>query len=177
MAIMAMRSSALKHILSILKKHTGASGEVSIKWCDDAEIQILNHQFRGMNKPTNVLSFPANNTFTHVCSEPVGERAISPCAHSALTSDARLWRDGASCESQKTFTEANIYLGDIAISLETIVREAKEQGKTVNDHLTHMVVHGVLHLLGYDHEHDEEAEIMEALEIKILKQLGITNPY
>jgi probable rRNA maturation factor len=70
------------------------------------------------------------------------------------------------------------YIGDIAISIDTIKREALEQDKAIKDHLRHMVVHGTLHLLGYDHEESEkEAEEMEALEIDILEKFGINNPY
>lgn len=68
-------------------------------------------------------------------------------------------------------------LGDIAISYETCVREATEKGVSVQDHVTHLVIHGILHLLGYDHISDVEAEEMEALEIKALAKLGISNPY
>lgn len=68
-------------------------------------------------------------------------------------------------------------LGDIAISLETVRTEANEQGKTLVDHFTHMLVHGFLHLLGYDHVSDAEADIMESLEIKILSAMNIDNPY
>lgn len=70
-----------------------------------------------------------------------------------------------------------LYLGDIAISFETVSREAVEGQKTLTHHLTHMIVHGILHLLGYDHETDEEAEEMEGLEIKILHVLDISDPY
>lgn len=106
--------------------------DVSIKLTGDKEIAALNHQFRGMNKPTNVLSFPSNDMN---------------------------------------------YLGDIAISLETVKREAKAQKKTFEAHLTHMVVHGMLHLLGYDHEDEHDAEDMEALEVKILRRVKVENPY
>jgi probable rRNA maturation factor len=68
-------------------------------------------------------------------------------------------------------------LGDVAIALGTVKREAKEQGKSVSDHLTHLMVHAVLHLLGYDHEADPDAEEMEALERKALARLGIADPY
>lgn len=71
----------------------------------------------------------------------------------------------------------NIPLGDIVLSLPTIKREAKEQGKTFDDHLRHLVIHGLLHLVGYDHENDKDAKKMETLEISILKQMGIKNPY
>ena len=69
------------------------------------------------------------------------------------------------------------HLGDIVLALETITREAREQDKKPADHLTHLVVHGMLHLLGYDHEDDDEAEEMEALERRILAGLGIADPY
>lgn len=68
-------------------------------------------------------------------------------------------------------------LGDIIIAMPVIVEEAKEQQKTIHDHLAHMTIHGTLHLLGFDHIEDEEAEEMEALEIQILESLGIKNPY
>jgi probable rRNA maturation factor len=69
------------------------------------------------------------------------------------------------------------FLGDIAISHETVAREALEQGKSLEQHCRHMIVHGFLHLLGYDHEDDEEAEGMEAMEIRILQRLGVDDPY
>lgn len=69
------------------------------------------------------------------------------------------------------------YLGDIVLARQTIEREAREQAKTVRDHAAHLLVHGTLHLLGYDHMRKKEAEEMEAIEIKVLKKLGINNPY
>jgi probable rRNA maturation factor len=72
---------------------------------------------------------------------------------------------------------APIHLGDIAIACETVVREAREQGRTVSQHLAHLAVHGFLHLLGYDHQTDGEAERMEGLEREILASLGISDPY
>lgn len=106
---------------------------------DDAEVQQLNKQFRGKDKPTNVLSFPADLDFT----EP----------------------------------DEALYVGDIIFAMPTVAREATEQGKTIEDHLKHLTVHGVLHLFGYDHIEDKEANIMENLEIDILNALKINNPY
>lgn len=68
-------------------------------------------------------------------------------------------------------------LGDIALAYETCLQEAKDQGKSFEDHLIHLLLHGMLHLLGYDHIIDEDAQIMEAIEIKTLAKLGISNPY
>ncbi|WP_046861643.1 rRNA maturation RNase YbeY [Microvirga massiliensis] len=69
------------------------------------------------------------------------------------------------------------HLGDIALAFETMVREAETEGKTLQDHLSHLVIHGVLHLLGFDHEVEAEAEIMESLEVAALRSLGIADPY
>jgi len=106
--------------------------EVSILLTNDAAIQILNRDYRGKDKPTNVLSFPQDD---------------------------------------------DVLLGDIAIAYETMAREAVEQDKTLHDHFMHMLVHSVLHLLGYDHEEKHDQEEMEQHEIKILHGLSIENPY
>lgn len=106
--------------------------ELSIVLTGDAEIQELNREWRGKDKPTNVLSFPQDE---------------------------------------------DTLLGDIILALGTIESEARSQDKTLADHTTHLTVHGLLHLLGYDHEVDAEAEEMEALEIAICAQLGVKNPY
>ena len=73
--------------------------------------------------------------------------------------------------------ETAAFLGDIAIAYETVAREAQEDSISLEQHCRHMIVHGFLHLLGYDHEEDDEAEAMEALEINILRQMGVKNPY
>ena len=120
--------------------------EISVVLTDDKAIQLLNADYRGKNKPTNVLSFPS---FDLEPGKPFPVQTI-PC---------------------------ECILGDIIIAVETIEREAVEQDKPIAAHVSHMLVHGVLHLLGYDHEVESEAEIMEALEVKLLAQLGINNPY
>ena len=116
-----------------------ADSELSLVFTDDASIQVLNAQWRGKNKPTNVLSFPAF---------PV-----------------------------KAGDQPGPMLGDIIIARETVEREAIEEGKPLENHLTHLIVHGFLHLLGYDHETEEEAEEMERREREILHALAIPDPY
>lgn len=114
--------------------------EISVVLSDDEHLRELNKHHRGMDKPTNVLSFPAARTKT-----PAGAPRM---------------------------------LGDIVIAFETVEREAAEESKPFENHLSHLVVHGVLHLLGYDHEGDEEeAELMETRERQILAKLGIPDPY
>lgn len=115
--------------------------EMSVVLANDDLIQVLNREYRQMDKPTNVLSF-AN-----------------------LDADDPIREDGP------------VHIGDIILSYQTIDREAKEQGKFFKDHFTHMLVHGTLHLLGYDHLDDDEATIMETLEIRILEKMNIQNPY
>ena len=112
--------------------------EISLLLTDDAAIRQLNRQWRGQDKPTNVLSFPAPE------SPGVPGRRL---------------------------------LGDVALAYETVLREAEAEGKRFEDHFAHLLVHGALHLLGYDHELEAQAEIMEALEVKALATLGIADPY
>ena len=116
--------------------------ELAVMLTDDAGIRTLNGNWRGINKPTNVLSFPAL--------QPTG--AGSP-------------------------DDAPRMLGDIAIAYETTRKEADDEQKPFDHHLSHLAVHGFLHLMGYDHETDDDAEAMEGLEQEILAQLGIPNPY
>jgi probable rRNA maturation factor len=116
----------------------------------DATLRELNRRFRGQDKPTNVLAFPAAPA-----PAPAG-RAAPP-------------RPPAEQPAQQR--------GDIALAFETVEREAAEQGKRLADHLSHLVVHGLLHLLGHDHLEAAEAERMEALERAILWRIGIADPY
>jgi len=108
-----------------------------IRIVDEPESRALNRQYRGIDKPTNVLSFPFEAP-PHVPSK---------------------------------------HIGDLVICAPVVEREAAEQGKALDAHWAHMVVHGVLHLLGYDHQTDADAETMEGLEIAILGRLGFPNPY
>ncbi|MBL4805960.1 MAG: rRNA maturation RNase YbeY [Rhodobacteraceae bacterium] len=124
--------------------------EISVMGCDDQRIADLNAEFRGKPTPTNVLSWPAFELAAH--------EAGSPPTH-----------------PNADFPPESI--GDIAIAFETCQREAAEKSININDHVTHLVLHGCLHLLGYDHENDADATLMEGLEIKALATLGIPNPY
>jgi len=122
--------------------------EVSILGCDDARIGELNGTFRDKDTATNVLSWPSM------------ERAADKDGAAPLDPDPR-------------FPE----LGDIAISYDTCVREAQAQGKSLEHHVTHLMTHGLLHLLGYDHERAQDAALMEGLETQILANLNIPDPY
>jgi probable rRNA maturation factor len=115
---------------------SGGTAALSVALMSDRGVRRLNRDFRGKDRPTNVLSFPA-----------------------AMVTGRR------------------VALGDIALALGVVRREAKAQGKTAADHLAHLMVHGVLHLLGYDHETDQDAARMERLERKALAALGIADPY
>jgi probable rRNA maturation factor len=116
--------------------------ELAIMLTDDAGIRTLNSNWRGLDKPTNVLSFPA----------------LQPSGPGGPDDAPRM-------------------LGDIAIAYETTRKEADDEQKPFDHHLSHLAVHGFLHLIGYDHENNADAEVMEALEVKVLAQLGIPNPY
>lgn len=119
---------------------------VTIHFCRQRQSQRYNREFRGKDKPTNVLSFPAD--------------------HEGLTD-----------EMLQAIYGPVRPLGDLIICVELVYQEAAEQGKAPLDHLAHLVMHGVLHLLGHDHEEDQEAQLMEGIEIAALAELGIANPY
>lgn len=80
-------------------------------------------------------------------------------------------------ELEPAFPGADILLGDVILAWETIEKEAERTGKTIPDHMTHLVIHGVLHLLGYDHESEEDANVMENIEVDCMARLGLANPY
>lgn len=123
--------------------------EADIVLIDDVRIAALNTEFRHKDGPTNVLAFPH----------------VRPHIQWAVASD--------SAEAEPV----DAFLGEIYIARETVARQAEEQGKAVMDHLAHLMVHGLLHLLGYDHEIDSEAAEMERAETRILDALGIDDPY
>ncbi len=125
--------------------------EISVLGCDDARIAVLNADFRGKEKATNVLSWPAE------------ERGA--VAEGAMPAAPEPDRFGA------------ISLGDIAISYDTCAAEALAAGKALKDHAMHLLVHGTLHLLGFDHIRDGDAALMEGIETEILGKMGIADPY
>lgn len=125
--------------------------EVSLLLTDDGHIQTLNRDFRAKDTPTNVLSFPAQDP-----------EDLGTFMEGGLTT----WPEGMP-----------LVLGDIALAYGVVSREAEELGKPLQDHFCHMLVHGMLHLLGYDHEEAEDADEMEALEIQVLATLDVPNPY
>jgi probable rRNA maturation factor len=122
----------LKAAADAARRSAKLRGDFTILLADNKRLKALNRDFRAKDKPTNVLSFPAD-------------------------------QDG--------------YRGDIAIAYGVTSAEAKAEKKTFADHAAHLVVHGVLHLAGYDHERPKDAKVMEPLEVKILKRLGIADPY
>ena len=109
---------------------------VSVVLADDTFVHALNLEYRHIDRPTNVLSFPM----------PFVDIPMRP-------------------------------MGDIVLSLDTLEKECMEQHKTLQEHLAHLLIHGALHLSGYDHITDEQAHEMESLEIETMEKLGFENPY
>ncbi len=129
-----------------------AGFQIVVMGCDDARIATLNADFRGKPRPTNVLSWPSEERGP----EFVGEAPELPEAGTAEDPEE---------------------LGDLALAYETCMAEAAEQEKPAEAHVTHLIVHGILHLLGYDHVEDEDAALMEGHEVRILASMGISDPY
>ena len=129
---------AVRRAIEAASVFEGRIGEIAVLLTNDATIRAMNAQWRGIDKPTNVLSFPA---------------------------------------VKSTIAADTAPLGDIAIACETVAREAATESKAFLDHLAHLSIHGYLHLLGFDHEADSEAERMEQLETRILASIGIADPY
>lgn len=121
----------------------GAAGEVAVRIVDEAESRTLNGRYRGRDRPTNVLAFPAG-----------------PAAGPPVLPSGEL-----------------LPLGDLVICAAVVSREAAEQGKPAEAHWAHIVIHGCLHLAGYDHTRAAEARVMEEREREILARFGIGDPY
>lgn len=133
----AQLTTWLTTALSVLPNTQASEWEITVRIVDTEESQALNRDYRGQDKPTNVLSFPFE-------APPGIELPL---------------------------------LGDLVVCRQVVEQEASAQQKPLMDHWAHMVVHGCLHLLGFDHIKDDEAQIMEAKEVVLLAQLGINNPY
>jgi len=146
----AIVHDAITTAATVVRALPRASGEVSVVLTDDAAIRKLNREWRGLDKPTNVLSFPA---------APHGAAAAQAAAV------AQHGPGGPPL------------LGDIVIAYETTAREAVAETKLFAHHVAHLAVHGFLHLLGYDHDSDAEAEEMERLETRILARLDMPDPH
>jgi probable rRNA maturation factor len=131
----AAEQTAREAVAAAAVELSTVNGEVSILLTDDEAIRLLNRDWRGIDKPTNVLSFPA-----------------------AKTGDATL-------------------LGDIVIAYDTLKRECEDEDRVFLHHLAHLTVHGFLHLIGYDHQSDTQADEMEALEGRIMKRMNLPDPY
>lgn len=123
-----------------------AAIEIAVRLTGDAEVQVLNHQYRAKDKPTNVLSFPM----------------VQPDLLETVTQNS---------------DDGEVILGDIVLAYGVCAAEALERQVSVEDHATHLIVHGVLHLLGYDHQGDMPAEAMEDMERGALRELGLHDPY
>lgn len=125
---------------------TSALIEISVRLTSDDEVQALNRQYRGRDKPTNVLSFPM----------------VQPDLLATVSANS---------------DDGEVLLGDIVLAHGVCAAEATEKGIALEAHATHLIVHGLLHLLGYDHQGSAEAEEMESLERDILARLGLHDPY
>jgi len=134
--------------------HLGMAADeflVSVLACDDAKIAALNGDFRGKSTPTNVLSWPSEERGS-------GTEGVAP-------------------EIPVPGLETPCELGDIAISFDTCQHEANAANKPFKQHVLHLMVHGTLHLLGYDHISDKDAALMEGIETEVLAALGVPDPY
>jgi probable rRNA maturation factor len=120
--------------------------------CDDARIAALNADFRGKPSPTNVLSWPSEERGARVA----GQMPAVPQAGDLDDPD---------------------HLGDIALAFDTCHAEAKAGNKPLTDHITHLIVHGILHILGFDHIREPDGDLMEAVEARVMARLGLPNPY
>ncbi len=144
-ALPELAEKAAEAVIVIAPELANPRLSVSLLFTSDAEVHELNREWRGKDKPTNVLSFPMLDRAELLALAPDGPPVL---------------------------------LGDIALAHETCAREAAEKGVSLEHHAAHLVVHGLLHLAGHDHETShEDASAMEALETKALASMGIADPY
>ncbi|MCH8861831.1 MAG: rRNA maturation RNase YbeY [Proteobacteria bacterium] len=151
LAVEAARDACLAGGASVIPAE--AMAEMSLTFADDNYMQELNARYRGIESPTNVLSFPAAS---------VADFPVNPADFSVSPAEG---------------PRPELLLGDLVLGFETVVKEAENQGKRLGDHVAHLVIHGVLHLLGFDHVQDDQAARMERLETSIMENLGIDDPY
>jgi probable rRNA maturation factor len=148
--IVGLNKKSVKKMIETVLDHfprfSNSEVEVALMLTNDEHMQKLNNEFRGKNKPTNVLSFP-DREFNR-------DDLLELC-------------------NKKDY----IYLGDVALGYDTVKFESDERNIPIYEHITHLIVHSILHLLGYDHEEAMEAEEMMCLEIAFLKSLSIKSPY
>ena len=143
--------------------------EVSVKLSNNDEVQTLNRQWRDKDQPTNVLSFPS-----------LDDDELNQFRHPEVVSGSYSFTDAEKSKILKLVQhdgQMELLLGDIILAHGVCAEEAAEKGIPLADHTTHLVIHGMLHLLGYDHIDDDDAEQMEALEVKALASMGLHNPY
>jgi probable rRNA maturation factor len=133
-------AACVRGVFALAEGLPAGAAELGITFADDAEVRRLNRDWRGQDRPTNVLSF-------------------------------------ALAEGEATPGPGPRMLGDVVLALQTVEAEAEAEGKRVADHAAHLVVHGILHLLGYDHSSEADALRMEGLEARILASFGIADPY
>jgi probable rRNA maturation factor len=126
------------HVLGRAASHVKATGELAVLFTSDTEMSALNKEWRDLDKPTDVLSFPSGQP--EIPGQPQ-------------------------------------YLGDVALGYETALRDAEAMHRPFEAHASHLLIHGFLHLLGYDHIEPEDAQVMEPLESDILASLGWPDPY
>ena len=151
---------------------------VSIKLSDNKEVHALNRQWRKKDKPTNILSFP-------MLDDDELDALLTPLPFRGGVGGGGGWDSATSSDrphpnpspEEEGLICPEIMLGDIILAHGVCAAEAAKKGITLADHATHLVIHGMLHLLGYDHIDNDDAEQMEALEVKALASMGLHNPY
>jgi probable rRNA maturation factor len=172
----ALANAAVTAAFAVVDFSSDAQISLSINLSDNDEVQALNAQWRGKNKPTNVLSFPMledaelalfqNSRHPELVSGSISPR--NPKVETEKWTLKQVQGDGI---------ESEVLLGDLILAHGVCTAEATEKQIPLSDYVTHLIVHGALHLLGLDHIDDAEAEHMEALEVKALASLGLPNPY